>query len=118
VLSTLHTNGSVATLTRLLDMGIEPYLLASSINGILAQRLVRRICQSCRTEMALPDTHRSLFGANPPATVYHGSGCPNCRGVGYKGRVGVFELLTLNSDLRRLVNYRASEEDSPRRTCE
>lgn len=111
VLSTLHTNGSVATLTRLLEMGIEPYLLTSSINGVLAQRLVRRICASCRQPMPVPESHSHLFGENQPDTLYHGAGCAECRGIGYKGRVGVFELLTLNSELRRLVNSRASEDE-------
>jgi len=111
VLSTLHTNGSVATLTRLLEMGIEPYLLASSVAGILAQRLVRRTCESCRQAVPIPEKHRHLFGKKPPATVYQGTGCTECRGIGYRGRVGVFELLTLNAEIRRLLNARASEDD-------
>jgi len=111
VLSTLHTNGAVSTLTRLLEMGLEPYLLASTINGILAQRLVRRTCESCRKAVPVPEQHRHLFGANAPEVLYQGSGCTECRGIGYKGRVGVFELLTLNSELRRLVNARATEEE-------
>jgi len=111
VLSTLHTNGAVATVTRLVEMGVEPYLLASSIGGILAQRLIRRSCESCRRPVPLPEKHRHLFGANPPETLHHGAGCPECRGMGYKGRIGVFELLTLNSELRRLLQSRASEEE-------
>jgi type IV pilus assembly protein PilB len=111
VLSTLHTNGAVATLTRLTEMGIEPYLLGSTINGILAQRLVRRACESCRQPVPLPGRHRHLFGATAPDTVYQGAGCTECRGIGYKGRVGVFELLTLNSELRRMITNRASEEE-------
>jgi len=111
VLSTLHTNSSVATLTRLTEMGIEPYLLASSIRGILAQRLVRRTCESCRAPVPLTERQRSLFGDNPPETLYRGPGCAECRGIGYKGRVGVYELLALNSDLRRLMSSRASEEE-------
>ena len=111
VLSTLHTNGTVATLTRLLEMGVEPYLLASTINGILAQRLVRRTCESCRQAVPVSEKHRHLFGENAPDVLYQGTGCAECRGIGYKGRVGVFELLTLNSELRRLVNARATEEE-------
>jgi type II secretory ATPase GspE/PulE/Tfp pilus assembly ATPase PilB-like protein len=91
-------------------MGIEPYLLASTINGILAQRLVRRTCESCRKATPVPEKHRHLFGKDQPDVIYHGAGCTECRGLGYKGRVGVFELLTLNSDLRRLINARATEE--------
>ena len=111
VLSTLHTNGSVATVTRLLEMGIEPYLLASTITGILAQRLVRRTCESCRQPAPIPDKHRHLFGDNPPETIYRSKGCTECRGIGYLGRVGVFELLTLNAELRRLLMARASEDE-------
>ena len=111
VLSTLHTNGAVATLTRLTEMGIEPYLLGSTINGILAQRLVRRTCESCRQPVTLPERQRHLFGANAPDTLYQGTGCSECRGIGYNGRVGVFELLTLNSELRRMITNRTSEEE-------
>jgi type IV pilus assembly protein PilB len=111
VLSTLHTNGSVATLTRLLEMGIEPYLLASTITGVLAQRLVRRTCEACQRKEPVPDKHLYLFGDSIPETLYRGTGCPECRGIGYRGRVGVFELLTLNAELRRLVTARASEAE-------
>ena len=92
-------------------MGIEPYLLGSTINGILAQRLVRRTCESCRQPVPLPEKHRHLFGANTPDTLFQGVGCSECRGIGYKGRIGVFELLTLNSELRRMITNRASEEE-------
>jgi len=111
VLSTLHTNGSVATLTRLLDMGVEPYLLASAMAGVVAQRLVRRTCESCRRPVPVAESVRHLFGTNPPKTIHHGVGCTECRGIGYHGRVGVFELLTMNADLRRLINARANEEE-------
>jgi type IV pilus assembly protein PilB len=111
VLSTLHTNSAVATLTRLTEMGVEPYLLASSIAGILAQRLVRRICEQCRTAVPLPQKHLHLFGPNLPESVHQGVGCAECRGIGYKGRVAVFELLTLNSELRRLMQSRATEDE-------
>jgi type II secretory ATPase GspE/PulE/Tfp pilus assembly ATPase PilB-like protein len=111
VLSTLHTNGSVATITRLLDMGVEPYLLASSIAGVVAQRLVRKTCEHCKRPVPVPDSVKHVFGNNPPKTMYQGVGCTECRGIGYLGRVGVFELLSLNSELRRLVNARATEED-------
>jgi general secretion pathway protein E len=111
VLSTLHTNGTIATLTRLFEMGVESYMLASTINAIVAQRLVRKTCESCRQAMPVPDRHRHLFGATQPETLYQGVGCSECRGIGYKGRVGVFELLTFNAELRRLVNARATEEE-------
>jgi type IV pilus assembly protein PilB len=111
VLSTLHTNGSVATVTRLLEMGIEPYLLASAMAGVVAQRLVRKACEHCKRPVPVPDSVRHLFGGNPPRTMFHGVGCTECRGIGYRGRVGVFELLTLNAELRRLINARATEEE-------
>jgi general secretion pathway protein E len=111
VLSTLHTNGAVATLTRLLEMGIEPYLLASSMAGVVAQRLVRKTCESCRRAMPMPESAKHLFGANPPKTLFHGIGCTECRGIGYHGRVGVFELMTMNAELRRLLFARATEEE-------
>jgi type IV pilus assembly protein PilB len=110
VLSTLHTNGSVATLTRLLEMGVEPYLLASALTGVVAQRLVRRLCESCRQPVPVPGTWLHLFGDNPPETLYGSAGCANCRGIGYRGRVGVHELLTINSQLRQLLNARAGED--------
>jgi type IV pilus assembly protein PilB len=111
VLSTLHTNGSVATLTRLLEMGVEPYLLASAMAGVVAQRLVRKVCDSCKRPVETPESLKPLFGSNVPAVIYNVVGCTECRGIGYKGRVGVFELLTMNAELRRLIFARASEEE-------
>jgi type IV pilus assembly protein PilB len=111
VLSTLHTNGSVATLTRLLEMGIEPYLIASAMAGVVAQRLVRKTCEHCTRPVPVPDSVKHLFGENPPKTMHQGVGCTECRGIGYLGRVGVFELLTMNAELRRLINGRATEEE-------
>jgi general secretion pathway protein E len=111
VLSTLHTNGAVATLTRLLEMGVEPYLLASALAGVVAQRLVRKTCESCKRPIPVPESVKHLFGDSPPKTMFHGAGCTNCRGIGYLGRVGVFELLTMDAALRRLLNARASEDE-------
>jgi len=111
VLSTLHTNGSVATLTRLLEMGIEPYLISSAMSGVVAQRLVRKTCESCKRPIPVPDSVKRLFGANPPKTMFHGVGCAECRGIGYHGRIGVFELLTMDAELRQLLNARASEDE-------
>jgi general secretion pathway protein E len=111
VLSTLHTNGTVATVTRLLEMGVEPYLLASSMAGVVAQRLVRKACEHCKRPVPVPDLVKHLFGDNPPKTIFQGAGCAECQGIGYLGRVGVFELLTMNAELRRLVNAHASEAE-------
>ena len=110
VLSTLHTNGSAATLTRLLEMGVEPYLLASAMAGVIAQRLVRKTCESCKRPIQIPEPLKPLFEPNPPETIYLGAGCSECRGIGYRGRIGVFELLPMNAELRRLLNARAGED--------
>ena len=111
VLSTLHTNGSVATLTRLLEMGVEPYLLASAMAGVVAQRLLRRTCESCKRPVETPAALTHLFGSNPPPVIYNAVGCEACRGIGYKGRVGVFELLTMDAELRGLLYARANEDE-------
>jgi len=111
VLSTLHTNGAVATLTRLIEMGIEPYLLASSMAGVVAQRLVRKTCEQCKRPVPVSQSVKHLFGDNPPKTIFQGAGCTECQGIGYLGRVGVFEVLTMNAELRRLINARATEEE-------
>ena len=109
VFSTLHTNSAVGTVARLVDMGLEPYLLASSVLGIVAQRLVRRICQTCRTEVPLPPGVAHLFGDTHPDKLYRGQGCHDCRGTGYRGRVAIHELVMLNQDLRHLIMERAPE---------
>jgi general secretion pathway protein E/type IV pilus assembly protein PilB len=109
VFSTLHTNDSVTANTRLLDMNVEPFLVSSSIEGVLAQRLVRTICPHCKEEYepdrdALPND----FELEPDQKLYRGRGCRECRHIGYKGRLGIFELLTMNTEIRELVVQRAS----------
>ncbi len=107
VFSTLHTNDSASAITRLIDMGVEPFLVSSSVNAILAQRLVRKICPHCR-ESYQPDreylTRVGLsldkFGDH---LLYRGRGCPQCLGTGYKGRLGLYELMILNDDLKSMV---------------
>ena len=109
VLSTLHTNSAVATVTRLLEMGLEPYLLASAVTGILAQRLVRKICERCKEPLPTPRALRHLFQGEVPTTIYRGMGCDDCRGTGFLGRQGIFELLVLTDELRNLMHDRATE---------
>ena len=109
VLSTLHTNSAVATVTRLVEMGLEPFLLASAIRGIIAQRLVRKICERCKEPMPTPDTVKHLFEDAAPTQIYHGVGCEECRGTGYRGRQGIYELLVLTDRLRTQMLERASE---------
>jgi general secretion pathway protein E len=103
VFSTLHTNDAVSALARLADLRVEPYMIAASVEGILAQRLVRRICTACR-ERYQPDAGAvALLAARPVGrvTLERGRGCPACRGTGYRGRTGVFELLTMTDALRQ-----------------
>ena len=111
VLSTLHTISATATVTRLLEMGLEPYLLAAAVSGISAQRLVRRICTMCRKPVPTPERLRSLFSEGAPAQLYRGAGCPDCRGTGFLGRLAVHELLVMTDELRGLMHERASEAD-------
>ncbi len=109
VFSTLHTNDAAGATTRLLDMGIEPFLVSSSLEGILAQRLVRVICKHCK-QAYQPDagTVPDEVELEPGAPLYRGVGCRECRHSGYAGRVGIFELIRLNNDLREMVLQRMS----------
>jgi type IV pilus assembly protein PilB len=109
VLSTLHTNGAVATVARLMEMGLEPYLLASSVLGIVAQRLVRRVCSTCRVEVTTTPALKALFREGEPGSYFRGTGCPDCRGTGFHGRVGIFELLRITEPISELVLARASD---------
>jgi type IV pilus assembly protein PilB len=109
VFSTLHTSSAVGTITRLLDMGMEPYFLASSLQAIVAQRLVRRICASCSAVLPVPTGVKHLFGDAVPQSLRRGAGCPECRGSGFAGRVGIFEMFRMTPTLRELVLARASE---------
>ena len=112
VFSTLHTNDAAGAITRLLDMGVEAFLISSSLLGVLAQRLVRRLCTKCRVEWALPavlqDRLASFANTEIKGPFYRGGGCEECRGIGYKGRVGIFELLAITPDLRELILQRRS----------
>ncbi len=113
VLSTLHTNDSVSAVTRLVDMGIPPYLVASSVRGVLAQRLVRRICPRCKSETDLREDLCELIGLTDEEkeslSSYRGEGCRECGGAGYHGRIGVYELLRINSEISRFI-VRGAEE--------
>ena len=98
VYSTLHTNDAPSAITRLTDMGVENYLLTSSLVAVLAQRLVRKICWHCKTEDGLVDTP-----GGKQIRTWRGAGCEQCIGTGYSGRVGIFELMEMNEELRRLI---------------
>jgi general secretion pathway protein E/type IV pilus assembly protein PilB len=112
VLSTLHTNDAASAATRLIDMGVEPFLVSSTMSGVMAQRLVRVICQGCKTELN-PDEVKLPKTANfsKKDKMYHGSGCRQCRNSGYRGRMGLYELLIMNEELgEKIIERVASSE--------
>ena len=111
VLSTLHTNDAPSTITRLINIGIEPYLLAASVNAVLAQRLVRRICERCKEPLPAVRESVAQYLARCGADIdqlYHGAGCERCRHTGYAGRIGIYEMLELDDDMRDLVTSNPS----------
>jgi type IV pilus assembly protein PilB len=110
VLSTLHTNDTVSTVTRLVDIGIPNFLVSSSVTGVLAQRLVRRICPKCKTEVE-PPNNQICKDLPPVEHFYQGKGCSHCYYTGYYGQVGVFEFLRINTGIRRLIAKTAYEDD-------
>ncbi len=109
VLATLHTNDAPGAVTRLIDMGIEPYLLASTLNGVLAQRLVRKLCAECRAPYEPDAAERQVFGSSAPERLYKAVGCGACNFSGYRGRTGIYELLTADDELRHTVHETAEE---------
>ncbi len=114
VLSSLHATDSVSALHRFLDMGIESFLIASSVLGVVGQRLLRRICPSCKTTYTPTDEEMVFYeesGGSPKGVFYHGVGCNFCANTGYKDRIGVYELLTMTSEIRRLVVGWATQEE-------
>src|SRR5271157_619810 len=115
VFSTLHTNDSTGAVTRLLDMGVEAFLIASSLEGVLAQRLVRRLCERCKAVAPVAPAVRErleTLGATRLEGVFYGArGCDECRGTGYRGRVGIFELLALDNELKDLVLQKRSNAE-------
>ncbi|MEO1309443.1 MAG: type II secretion system ATPase GspE [Pseudomonadota bacterium] len=113
VLSTVHTNSAVGAVTRLRDMGVEPFLLSSTIAGVLAQRLVRRLCEVCKEPYEADAAEKKMVGADPnaPLTLYRPKGCAECGRSGYQGRLGVYELFVVDEPLRRMIHDDASEQD-------
>ena len=111
VLSTLHTNDAPGAVTRLVDMGVEPFLISSSLMAVLAQRLVRTICKKCRTPFEPTESQLSLLNLSPhdigDKVFYYGRGCSNCNDTGYRGRKGIFELLVISEAIRNLINEKA-----------
>ncbi|HNA19838.1 MAG TPA: type II secretion system ATPase GspE, partial [Agitococcus sp.] len=113
VLSTLHTNTAVGAVTRLQDMGIEPFLLASSLLGVVAQRLVRVLCASCRQGVTADEEECALLGVSPQfaPTIYRPVGCEKCNFNGYRGRLGIYELVVIDDNMRRLIHSHAGEHE-------
>ena len=110
VLSTLHTNDAPSAIIRLMDMGIPSYLIATSIVGIVAQRLIRKLCNNCKEPYMATDYEKKLLGVdiNKDLTLYKPVGCPKCSGTGYKGRTGLFEIMEINHNIRELISNRES----------
>jgi type IV pilus assembly protein PilB len=111
VFTTLHTNDAPGAVTRLIDMGVEPFMISSSLEGVLGQRLIRKICTSCRTEYEPNESTLAQLGLSPheigDKTFYYGVGCETCNNTGYKGRKGIYELLNITDPIRELINKRA-----------
>jgi general secretion pathway protein E len=121
VFSTLHTNDAPSALTRLVDMGIEPYLVASSLVAVLAQRLVRVLCLDCREAATATDEELAEIGLPPspePVPVFRPNGCPSCNHTGYRGRVGIFELMLVDDEIRGLLSQNTDSKSIKRRAME
>ena len=111
VLSTIHTNSSAATITRLRDLGVPSFLIASTIVGIVAQRLVRRICLKCKEKINPSEQDILRLGISMDVPVYRGTGCPECGGTGYKGRTGIYEILTFTQSIRDMIANNATQHE-------
>lgn len=104
VLSTIHTNDTASTITRLVNMGIDPYLISSSVVGIVAQRLVKKICTHCKTSYTIDDKSALLVGVPEGTEIYRGEGCPKCNGTGNLGRTAVHEVMVVDREIRNMIN--------------
>ena len=106
VLSTIHTNDSIASITRLIDMGVEPFLVTASVNAIIAQRLIRRVCRDCGREMPASNREKEIFAKRGKEieTIVRGPGCAACNMTGYRGRVAIHEVLVINDEMREVIN--------------
>lgn len=111
VISTMHTNDAASTVSRLVDMGIEPYLVASSVIGVVAQRLVRRICDNCKTEYISEKKEEDILNLKESIKLYKGTGCNKCYNTGYKGRTSIHEILEVDKNLRENINNNSSIDE-------
>jgi type II secretory ATPase GspE/PulE/Tfp pilus assembly ATPase PilB-like protein len=115
VFSTLHTNDAVSSVVRMIDMGIEPFLISSTVDTIVAQRLVRLLCRDCRAPLPPDHGHYRTTRADPAAApLYRPAGCDNCRGTGYRGRTTIYEILKVTPGVRELINRRAGVDEMAR----
>lgn len=111
MLSTIHTNNAVSSIDRLLDIGVEPYLIAGAVKGIVSQRLLRKVCPHCRKPYTPSLEEQTALGMEPgDYTFYKGAGCGKCFGTGYRGRTGVFEILPINPAIRRAIHTRSLKD--------
>jgi len=110
VLSTIHTNDSVSTVSRLVDMGVDPYMVSSSLVGVISQRLVRKICPRCKESYKPTHSEAMMLKMREPKPLYRGVGCPECNFSGYKGRTAIHEIMVVTRDIRELIDRRASED--------
>lgn len=112
VLSTLHTNTAIGAVTRLQDMGVESFLLSSSLIGVIAQRLVRVLCDSCKVEVTADQSECEVLGVdvNNPPQIYHAKGCEKCNQLGYRGRQGIYEIIEIDEHLKTLIHQKAGEQ--------
>ena len=116
LLSTLHTNNASTTLPRLIDMGVEPFLIASTVDIAIGQRLIRKLCTTCRevksfTPIEFAALQRSLSMVTPTDKFYYGKGCPECDGTGYKGRMAIYEVLQVSPKVREAISARANSDE-------
>ena len=109
VLSTLHTNTAAGAITRLQDLGVDSFLLASTVRGIISQRLMRKLCPHCRKEVATDDYQSNLLNVKQGTTIYESHGCEKCNNTGFVGRQALFELVTVNAELQSLIHKNAGE---------
>lgn len=114
VLSTIHTNNAVGTISRLADMNIKPFLISSTLVGVIAQRLVRKICPSCSEEYISDEREAKILGLDKAVKLKRGKGCSLCNNTGYKGRIGVFEILEIDRDIKNLIDNNVSESEMER----
>lgn len=116
VVSTLHTNSAAGTITRLIDMGVESYLLADCMIGVIAQRLVRRLCPTCKIEVEATEEEKKILRVSDsgPLKLYKACGCPQCNNTGYIGRIGIYEMMRMSPELKHIISQRGSTQEITR----